>query len=68
MLNSFKENFNQARDFNKYLKLRDESKLVMAPIIVEKAVEEKKEEPAKEAEKKPEAAASDKPKVDEAKK
>lgn len=49
-MNTFKENFNKARDFNRFLKAGDASKLVMAPVIVEKKEEvtEKKEEPKKE--------------------
>ncbi len=57
LMNSFKENFNKARDFNKYLKAGEESKLVMAPVIVEKKEEpkpeEKKTEAPKEAAKEP---------------
>ena len=58
-MNSFKENFNKAREFNKHLKAGEESKLVMAPVIIEKREEPKTEEkksetsapkePAKEA-------------------
>ena len=56
VLNSFKENFNKAREFNRLLK-EDPSKLVMAPILVEKKEEPVpvKEEKKVEAEKKPEA-------------
>ena len=59
MLNTFKENFNKAKEFNKHLKAGEESKLVMAPVIIEKreepkpAVTEAKKEPAKEATKEP---------------
>ena len=53
--NEFKEHFNKARQFNIYLKAGDESKLVMAPVIVEEKKEEsKKEEEKKEEEKKEE--------------
>ena len=66
VMNSFKENFNKAREFNKHLKAGEESKLVMAPVIVEKKEEpkpeEKKVEPVKEKEKEKEK------KVDETKK
>ena len=55
MANEFKEHFNKARQFNIYLKAGDESKLVMAPVIVEEKKEEsKKEEEKKEEEKKEE--------------
>ena len=77
VLSTFKENFNKAKEFNKYLKLGDKSKLVMAPVIVEK----KEETTApKEGEKKPEAKAAErkasgekqkaeeKPKAEESKK
>lgn len=46
--NNFKENFNKAREFNKYLKEGDESKLVMAPVIVEEKKETKAEEKKEE--------------------
>lgn len=52
LLNNFKENFNKAREFNKYLKAGETSKLVMAPVIIEKKEEPKpetkKEESTKE--------------------
>ena len=61
MLNTFKENFNRAREFNRYLKLGETAKLVMAPVLVEKKeepaakkAEEKKTEEKKPEEKKPE--------------
>ena len=51
MLNIFKENFNKAKEFNVLLKKGEVSKLVMAPVIIEKK-EEKKEEAKKEEVKK----------------
>ena len=60
-MNTFKDHFNKARDFNHYLKAGDESKLVMAPVIVDKKEEEqpkkveaKKEEQPKKVEAKKE--------------
>eukprot|EP00826_Nyctotherus_ovalis_P002224 TRINITY_DN10426_c0_g3_i1.p2 TRINITY_DN10426_c0_g3~~TRINITY_DN10426_c0_g3_i1.p2 ORF type:complete len:178 (-),score=89.03 TRINITY_DN10426_c0_g3_i1:107-640(-) len=47
----FKENFNKAREFNKYLKAGDEAKLVMAPVIEEEPEvkkEDKKEQKEEE--------------------
>ena len=74
-MNSFKENFNKAREFNKHLKAGEESKLVMAPVIVEKKEEpkpeEKKPEEKKPEEKKAEPAPKEAPKetkTEEAKK
>lgn len=70
MLNTFKTNFNKAREFNAFLKKGETSKLVMAPVIVEK--KEETPAPEKKVEKKPEAKPAEKkeekPKVEEAKK
>ena len=62
-MNAFKDAFNKAREFNHHLKAKDESKLVMAPVIVEQ-----KEEPAKKDEAKKDEAKKDEVKKDEVKK